>query len=79
MDNLQEIRAYATTLSLVHTKNELEKLIHEAERKEVSYTEFLKDVLGSEIRHRQDKAKENLKMFNERELCHPWSLISLSS
>lgn len=58
MDNLQEIRAYATTLSLVHTKNELEKLIHEAERKEVSYTEFLKDVLGSEIRHRQDKAKE---------------------
>ena len=58
MDNLQKIRAYATTLSLVHTKNELEKLIHEAERKEVSYTEFLKDVLGSEIRHRQDKAKE---------------------
>lgn len=33
MDNLQEIRAYATTLSLIHTKNELEKLIHEAERK----------------------------------------------
>ena len=58
MDNLQEIKAYATTLSLVHTKNELEKLIHEAERKEVSYTEFLKAVLGSEIRHRQDRAKE---------------------
>ena len=40
MDNLQEIRAYATTLSLVHKKNESEKLIHETERKEVSYTEF---------------------------------------
>ena len=58
MDNLQEIRTYATTLSLIHTKNELEKLIHEAEGNEVSYTEFLKDVLGSEIRHRQNKAKE---------------------
>ena len=33
MDNLQEIKAYATTLSLVHTKNELEHLIHEAESK----------------------------------------------
>lgn len=58
MDNLQEIKAYATTLSLVHTKNELEHLIHEAESKEISYTEFLCRVLGSEIRHRQDQAKE---------------------
>lgn len=58
MNNLQEIKAYATTLSLVHTKNELENMIHEAECEEVSYTEFLKNVLGSEIRHRQDKAKE---------------------
>ena len=58
MDNLQQIKAYATTLSLVHTKNELEHLIHEAESKEISYTEFLCNVLGSEIRHRQDKAKE---------------------
>lgn len=58
MDNLQEIKAYAATLSLVHTKNELEKLIHEAESKEISYTEFLRRILGGEIRHRQDKAKE---------------------
>ena len=58
MDNLQEIKAYVTTLSLVHTKNELEHLIHEAESKEISYTEFLCKVLGSEIKHRQDRAKE---------------------
>ena len=37
MDNLQEIRTYATTLGLVHTKNELEKLIHSAEAEEESY------------------------------------------
>ena len=58
MDNLQEIKAYAATLSLVHTKNELENLLHEAESKEISYTEFLQRILGGEIRHRQDKAKE---------------------
>ena len=58
MDNLQQIKSYATSLSLVHTKNELEELLHEAESKEISYTEFLCRILGSEIRHRQDKAKE---------------------
>ena len=58
MDNLQQIKAYATSLSLVHTKTELEHLIHEAESKEISYTEFLCRVLGNEIRYRQDKAKE---------------------
>lgn len=30
MDNLQRIRNYATSLGLVHTKNELETMIHEA-------------------------------------------------
>lgn len=58
MDKLQEIRTYAGSLSLVHTKNELEKLIHEAETKESSYVTFLCDILGSEIRYRQDKARE---------------------
>lgn len=58
MDNLQEIRSYATALGLVHTKNELEKLIHSAEVKEESYVTFIRNILGSEIRYRQDKAKE---------------------
>ena len=46
MDNLQVIRSYATTLGLVHTKNELEKLIHSAETKEVSYVTFLQNEIG---------------------------------
>lgn len=58
MDKLQEIRSYAASLSLIHTKNELETLIHEAEMSEASYVTFLNEVLGSEIRYRQDKAKE---------------------
>ena len=58
MDRLQEIRTYATSLGLVHTKNELEALIHEAETAEAGYATFLCEVLGSEIRYRQDKARE---------------------
>ena len=58
MDNLQEIRTSAASLGLIHTKNELELLIHTAEAEESSYVTFLQNVLGSEIRYRQDKAKE---------------------
>ena len=58
MDRLQEIRSYATSLGLVHTKNELEVLIHEAENNDAGYATFLCEVLGSEIHYRQDKARE---------------------
>ena len=58
MDKLQEIKNYAASLSLVHTKKELETLIHEAETSDASYTAFLCEVLGSEIRYRQNKAME---------------------
>jgi DNA replication protein DnaC len=58
MDKLQEIKAYAASLSLVHTKRELETLIHEAETSEAGYTSFLHEVLRSEIRYRQNKAME---------------------
>lgn len=58
MDRLQEIRSYATSLGLVHTKNELEMLIHEAEAGDTGYAAFLNEVLGGEIRYRQNKARE---------------------
>lgn len=58
MDRLQDIRTYAASLGLVHTKNELEALIHEAENAEAGYATFLCEVLGSEIHYRQDKGRE---------------------
>ena len=58
MDNLQEIRNYAASLGLVHTKNELETIIHVAEQKQSSYVTFINDVLGGEMRYRQNKARE---------------------
>ena len=57
MDKLTEIKSYAHTLSLIHTKNELETLIHKAEKEEPSYTTFLYEVLAAEINYRQEKAK----------------------
>ena len=58
MDSLQRIKNYATSLGLIHTKNELETIIHEAEQKQSGYVTFIDDILGGEIRYRQNKARE---------------------
>ena len=58
MDKIQEIKGYASSLGLIHTRDDLETIIHEAEKSQSSYVEFIQDVLGDEIKYRQNKAKE---------------------
>lgn len=58
MDKIQEIKGYASSLGLIHTRDDLETIIHEAEKAQSSYVEFIQDVLGGEIKYRQNKAKE---------------------
>jgi DNA replication protein DnaC len=56
VNNIQELKASAGTLGLIHTRDEMDKIIHSAEQKGCSYLEFLQDVLNNEIKYRQDKA-----------------------
>lgn len=58
MDKIQEIKGYASSLGLTHTRDDLETIIHEAEKAQSSYVEFIQNVLGGEIKYRQNKAKE---------------------
>ena len=58
MDKIQEIKGYASSLGLIHTRDDLETIIHEAEKAQSGYVEFIQDVLGGEIKYRQNKAKE---------------------
>ncbi len=58
MDRLAQIRGYASSLGLSYIKTELEQLIHSAETAESTYMEFTVALLGGEIKHRQDKARE---------------------
>lgn len=58
MDKIQEIKGYASSLGLTHTRDNLETIIHEAEKAQSSYVEFIQNVLGGEIKYRQNKAKE---------------------
>lgn len=58
MDKIEEIKGYASSLGLIHTRDELETIIHEAEKVQSSYVEFIQDVLDGEIKYRQNKAKE---------------------
>lgn len=57
MDSLAEVKGYATTLGLVHTREELQQIIHSAEQEELSYEAFARRLFSGEIKYRQDKAQ----------------------
>lgn len=57
MDRLKEIKSYASSLNLIHTRDDMEYIIKKAEETNATYTEFLGEILGGEIRYRQDKVK----------------------
>jgi DNA topoisomerase IA len=58
MDKLKECKNYATSLSLISTRDNMEQLLKSAEQQEKSYLEFLHDILNNEIKHRQEKARK---------------------
>lgn len=59
MDKLNEIKSYAGSLGLIHTRDTMEELLHRAQENNATNMEFLTDVLGGEMHYRQDKAKAN--------------------
>lgn len=58
MDNLSSIKSSLRTLGLTHTRDTLETILHDAQKEDIGYTDFLRDITDGEIRFRQDKAKE---------------------
>lgn len=60
MDNLQEIRTCATSLGLIHTKNELETWIHTAETEESSYVTLSSFKIVLMIKIIMEAAKDSL-------------------
>ncbi len=58
MDNLNHIKSSLKTLGLTHTRETLERILHDAQKEDCSYTDFLKSVVDGEIHYRQEKAKE---------------------
>ena len=44
MDKIKEIKGYASSLGLTHTRDDLETIIHEAEKAQSGYVEFIQDV-----------------------------------
>lgn len=57
MDKQQTLKAACRTLGLTHTKDTLEKILHDAEKEGWSYLDFLVFVTDSEILFKQEKAK----------------------
>ena len=46
MDKMTELKEQAASLSLYNTRDKLENLIHEAEKAELTYTEFISRVFS---------------------------------
>lgn len=57
MDKQQTLKAACRTLGLTHTRETLEKVLHDAEKEGWSYLDFLIFVTDSEILFKQEKAK----------------------
>ena len=57
MDKMTELKEQAASLSLYDTRDKLENLIHEAEKDELTYTEFISRVFSDEIGYRHAKAQ----------------------
>ena len=57
MDKQQTLKAACQSLGLIHTRNELETIQHDAEENDSSYLDFLISVTDGEILYKQEKAK----------------------
>ena len=57
MDKQQTLKAACRTLGLTHTRETLEKILHDAEKEGTSYLDFLLAVTDGEILYKQEKAK----------------------
>jgi DNA replication protein DnaC len=57
MDKQQTLKAACRTLGLIHTRDTLETILHDAEKEGCSYLDFLVYVTDGEILYKQEKAK----------------------
>lgn len=57
MDKLQTLKASCKSLGLIHTRDTLETILHDAETNGISYLDFLVSVTDGEILYKQEKAK----------------------
>ena len=69
MDKQQTLKAACRTLGLTHTRETLEKILHDAEKEGWSYLDFLVFVTDSEILFKQEKAKNKRIMRTLQKSC----------
>ena len=57
MDKMNALKEQAASLSLYNTRDKLEELIHQAEKDDSTYTDFIAKVFSEEIGYRHAKAE----------------------
>ena len=58
MKKTEIIKNYCKQLNLVNLSNEIDSIIIDAQKNEISYVEFVKNMMEKEVKHRKEKDKE---------------------
>ncbi len=58
MTKTEIIKTYCKQLNLASLSNEIDSIIIDAQKNEISYVEFVKNIMEKEVIHRKEKDKE---------------------
>ena len=78
MKKTEIIKNYCKQLNLVNLSNEIDSIIIDAQKNEISYVEFVKNMMEKEVKHRKEKDKERRTKYARLPLSYNLDLYDFS-
>lgn len=78
MKKTEIIKTYCKQLNLVSLSNEIDSIIIDAQKNEISYVEFVKNMMEKEVKHRKEKDKERRTKYARLPLSYNLDLYDFS-
>ena len=78
MKKTEIIKTYCKQLNLVNLSNEIDSIIIDAQKNEISYVEFVKNMMEKEVKHRKEKDKERRTKYARLPLSYNLDLYDFS-
>lgn len=78
MTKTEIIKTYCKQLKLASLSNEIDSIIIDAQKNEISYVEFVKNIMEKEVKHRKEKDKERRTKYARLPLSYNLDLYDFS-
>ena len=78
MKKTEIIKNYCKQLKLASLSNEIDSIIIDAQKNEISYVEFVKNIMEKEVKHRKEKDKERRTKYARLPLSYNLDLYDFS-